>query len=259
MLRTRVIPCLQLINGALVKTIQFKKYNYIGDPVNTVRIFNELEVDELCFLDIRASIENRKPDLEMLRQIADECFMPLSYGGAIQDAKQAAEILAIGFEKIVINSAAYKKPELISEIADHSGSQSVVGSIDVKKNLWGTYQIYSHDGTIKEHQNPVEWAIELEKRGAGELLVTSMDKDGTWSGYDLDIIRRISNAVRIPVIANGGAGQVEHLRQAVHQANASAVALGSMVVYQQKGMGVLVSFPDRYKLENSLKNNTGII
>ena len=259
MLRTRVIPCLQLINTSLVKTVQFKKYNYIGDPVNTVRIFNELEVDELCFLDIRATIENRKPDLEMLRQIANECFMPLSYGGAIQHARQAAEILAIGFEKIVINSAAYKKPELISEIADHSGSQSVVGSIDVKKNLWGTYQIYSHDGTIKEHQNPVEWAIELEKRGAGELLVTSMDKDGTWSGYDLDIIRRISNAVRIPVIANGGAGQVEHLRQAVHQANASAVALGSMVVYQQKGMGVLVSFPDRHKLENSLKNNTGII
>jgi len=138
MLRTRVIPCLQLINSSLVKTVKFGKHHYIGDPVNTVRIFNELEVDELCFLDIRATVENRRPNLEILKQIADECFMPLSFGGGIQHAEQAAEILAIGFEKVVINSAAFKKPELISEIADHSGSQSVVGSIDVKKKYMGS-------------------------------------------------------------------------------------------------------------------------
>jgi cyclase len=211
-------------------------------------MFNELEVDELCFLDIRATVENRQPNMEILSEIADECFMPLSYGGGVKDAEIARKILAIGFEKIVLNTAAIMNPNLVSRIADNSGSQSVIVSIDVRKNMWGKYHVYSHDGTKKTELDPVEWAQQMEKTGAGELLVTSMNQDGTWQGFDLDITGRIVQSVSIPVIANGGAGSLEHIRQVVKHSGASAVALGSMVVYQKKGMGVLVNFPDHTSL-----------
>ena len=254
MLKIRVIPCLQLIDQSLVKTVQFGKYRYIGDPINTVRIFNELEVDELCFLDIRATIQKRYPNLKILSEIANECFMPLSYGGGVKDADTAKKILAIGFEKIILNSGAVGRPALISDIARHSGNQSVILSIDVKKTVFGNYSVYSHDGTIKTRLNPVEWAKTAESAGAGELLVTSIDRDGTWKGFDLDIVKQICDNVSIPVIANGGAGSTEDIAKVVHAANASAVALGSLVVYQQKGMGVLVNFPDKLKLEQMLNN-----
>ncbi len=255
MLRTRIIPCLQLIDQSLVKTVQFKKYGYIGDPINTVRIFNELEVDELCFLDIRATFEKRQPNLKILREIADECFMPLSYGGGVTDAETAQKILSIGFEKIVINTAAYENPLLVTQIAKHSGTQSVIGSIDVKRDLWGKYHMYTHNGIKKTSVDPVEWAKKLETLGAGELLITSMNQDGTWSGFDLEITRKISEAVNIPVIANGGAGSIEDITMVIKQGKADAVALGSMVVYQSKGMGVLVNFPDRNKLNKLIYEN----
>lgn len=249
MLKTRVIPCLQLIGDSLVKTIKFKTPNYIGDPINTVRIFNELEVDELCFLDIRASLENRKPNIEILRQISNECFMPLSYGGGITDFDTAKRIFAIGFEKILINTHALRELALVSTISEHFGAQAMVASIDVKKNIWGKHNVFINDGTEKIEKDAVEWAKELENAGAGEILLTSMDKDGTWSGFDIDITKRVSESVKVPVIANGGAGSVEHIAEVVKDGKASAVALGSMVVYQQKGMGVLVNFPDKSKLE----------
>ncbi|KAA9327403.1 AglZ/HisF2 family acetamidino modification protein [Adhaeribacter soli] len=251
MLKTRVIPCLQLIGDSLVKTVKFNKFGYIGDPINTVRIFNELEVDELCFLDIRATLEKRKPNLELLKQIADECFMPLSYGGGVTSAAMAQQILSIGFEKIVLNTVTFDHPEIIREIADHSGVQSVVGSIDVKKNFWGKYKVYSNDGKRQHDFDPVTWAKKLEQNGVGEILLTSMDHDGTWSGYDTILIKQITEAVNIPVIANGGAGQINDIVKAV-ETGASAVALGSMVVYQAKGLGVLVNFPDRNKLEEAI-------
>ena len=252
MLRTRVIPCLQLIDESLVKTIKFSKYGYIGDPINTVRIFNELEVDELCFLDIRATKEKREPNLKILSEIANECFMPLSYGGGVKDLETAKKILSIGFEKIVINSSAYLNPNLVSEIANYSGNQSVIGSIDFKKNIFGKYQIFTHDGTQKQSKDPIKWAQELEDLGAGELLLTSMDNDGTWRGYDVDLLNRITSVVNIPVIANGGAGNISHINDVVKKANVSAVALGSMVVYQAEGLGVLVNFPDKDKLNNAI-------
>ena len=248
MLKTRIIPCLQLINESLVKAVKFGKYGYIGDYINTVRIFNELEVDELCFLDIRASKEKRKPNLEILHQIADECFMPLSYGGGINTFESAKQILSIGFEKVVINTAAAKKPELITKLSEHFGAQAVIASIDVKKNIFGKYQVYINDGTEKINVDAIEWAVQLEKSGAGEILLTSIDREGTWNGFDLEITKKISTAVGIPVIANGGAGSIEHIEEAVKQGMASAVALGSMVVYQKKGMGVLVNFPDKSKI-----------
>jgi cyclase len=249
MLKTRIIPCLQLIGDSLVKTIQFKNHGYIGDPLNTVRIFNELEVDELCFLDIRASLENREPNYNLLAEIANECFMPLSYGGGVKDAETAKKILSIGFEKIILNTSAFRTPNLITEIANYSGNQSVVVSIDFKKNIFGNYQVYVLDGTKKIQMDPVQYAIIVENLGAGELLLTSIDKDGTWLGYDIDILSKISNAVNIPVIANGGAGSVSHISEVIQNTKVSAVAIGSMVVYQGKGLGVLVNFPDKKDLD----------
>lgn len=252
MLQTRIIPCLQLIGDSLVKTVKFKKPGYIGDPINTVRIFNELEVDELCFLDIRATLENRNPDFDILHQIADECFMPLAYGGGVKDATTAQRILSIGFEKIIINSVILQRPDIIGEISAHSGVQSVVASVDVKKNIWGKYQVFSQDGTKKEDKDLISWVQKLEELGAGEILLTSMDRDGTWEGFDVELVRQVTNSVSIPVIANGGAGSVADIGNVVKNAQASAVALGSMVVYQKKGLGVLVNFPDKEKLSNIL-------
>jgi cyclase len=252
MLRTRVIPCLQLIDESLVKTVKFGNHGYIGDPINTVRIFNELEVDELCFLDIRATKENREPNFKILREIADECFMPLSYGGGVKDADTAKKILSIGFEKIILNTAAYDQPDVVTQIAKYSGNQSVIGSIDVKKNILGKYSIYTHDGTQKRDLSPIKWAKALEDLGAGELLVTSIDNDGTWKGYDVEFLKSIAESVSIPVIANGGAGSIEHIATVVHNTKVSAVALGSMVVYQAQGLGVLVNFPDKDKLSIAL-------
>jgi cyclase len=252
MLQTRVIPCLQLVGKSLVKTIRFKEFQYIGDPINTVRIFNELEVDELCFLNIRATVENLSPDLDVLNEIANECFMPLSYGGGVKDFDIAKKIFSIGFEKIIINSYAIENHEFVKKISEHFGSQSVIGSIDVKKNLWGNYNVYKNDGTEKTKLDVLEWAKKLEELGAGELLITSMDNDGTWEGFDINIIRQITSIVNIPVIANGGAGNVKHIGEAVKSGGASAVALGSMVVFQKKGMGVLVNFPDKNILNQIL-------
>lgn len=253
MLRTRVIPCLQLIDDNLVKTVKFDNHGYIGDPINTVRIFNELEVDELCFLDIRASAQGRAPNIEILQQIANECFMPLSYGGGVKDFETAQKILSIGFEKIVLNTAAYRTPALVTQISEHFGAQAVIGSIDVKKNMWGKYQVYINDGKEKIKKDAIEWAKELEQLGIGELLITAMDKDGTWTGYDHAIISKINEVVNVPVIANGGAGNVAHIGAVVKECGVSAVAVGSMVVYQKKGMGVLVNFPDKKILEQALQ------
>jgi cyclase len=247
MLRTRIIPSLLLQNESLVKTTQFGSYCYVGDPCNTVRIFNELEVDELLFLDITATKEKRAPNLKILRDIADECFMPLGYGGGITSFEQAKNILAIGFEKIVVNSAIYSNPDLITKMSEHFGSQAVMASIDVRRDLFGHLSVYSCSGTKNEKKLPVEWAQELEQLGVGEILLTSVDREGTWSGFDTELVQSVANNVTIPVIAHGGAGNAQHIHNIIQEAKASAVALGSMVVFQKKGMGVLVNFPDELK------------
>lgn len=249
MLRTRIIPVLLLRNESLVKTIRFGKFTYVGDPANTVRIFNELEVDELLFLDITASSENRSPNLKVLADIANECFMPLGYGGGIRSLDQAKAVFDIGFEKVSINTQAVVNLALIAEIASLYGSQAVIASIDVKKGLFSGQTVRTLGGRRNTRRDPVAWAKEVEQMGAGEILLTSVDHEGTWNGFDLELVKRVTDAVSIPVIAHGGAGTVEHIGQVVKQANASAVALGSMVVFQKKGMGVLVNFPDQTKLE----------
>jgi cyclase len=253
MLRTRVIPTLLLRDGALVKTVNFDKFEYIGDPANTVRIFNELEVDELVVLDILASKENRKIDFDTLFEIAEEAFMPLAYGGGVSNFEDAKRIFSIGFEKVVINSIAVENNEFISELAHHFGNQSIIGSIDVKKNFFGKYEVLSHSGTKSTGLEPIEYAKKLAEKGVGELLITSIDQEGTWAGFDIELMNNIVKAVSVPVIANGGAGSVNDIENVVKKAKVSAVAVGSMVVFQKKDYGVLVNFPDREQLEERLK------
>ena len=253
MLKVRIIPCLLLKNESLVKTVKFKKYGYIGDPVNTVRIFNEFEVDELMFLDILASKEDRNINLKILKDISNECFMPLSYGGNIKSLDDAKKIFEIGFEKVVINSNSFNNLKLIENISKYFGAQSVVGSIDVGYNLFGKQIIYSHHGKKKQKFDVVEWAKKLENSGVGELLITSIEREGSWNGYDVELIKSVTKNVQVPVIAHGGCGSIDHIGKIVKSANASACAIGSMVVYQKKDMGVLVNFPNKKKLEEALK------
>jgi imidazole glycerol-phosphate synthase subunit HisF len=248
MLRKRIIPALLLRDESLVKTVRFGKFTYVGDPCNTVRIFNELEVDELLFLDITASRERRSPNLAVLKDIASECFMPLGYGGGIQSIESAKAVFDIGFEKIVINSAAIMDSSVVTQIAKIYGSQALINSIDVKRDIWGRYRVRGEGGRFRTSLDPIVWAKEMESCGAGELLLTSMDREGTWSGLDLELVRGVTDAVNIPVIAHGGAGSMKDIGDVVKRGGASAVALGSMVVFQKKGMGVLVNFPDENQL-----------
>lgn len=252
MLRTRVIPALLLRNESLVKTVQFGSFTYVGDPCNTVRIFNELEVDQLLFLDITATRDGRAPNIGLLKDIANECFMPLGYGGGIRSLEQAKAIFDAGFEKVVINTYATERPEFITELASHYGSQAVIGSIDVAGGLLGRKRVVVRSGRKRTPLEAAEWARRLEALGAGEILITSVDREGSWSGFDLELVSEVSEAVSVPVIAHGGAGSLADIGAVVREAGASAVALGSMVVFQKKGMGVLVNFPDRHQLERVL-------
>jgi imidazole glycerol-phosphate synthase subunit HisF len=244
MLRTRIIPVLLLKNQSLVKTKTFGAFQYIGDPCNTVKIFNELEVDELCFLDITCSLEKREPNFDLLEDIASECFMPLSYGGGVQNFEQAARILRSGYEKIIINHTAISNPTLMQQIADAFGSQALVGSIDVKKNILGSHRVYDHVNRRILSELPQQWAQRMVHYGAGEILLTSVDNEGTWKGYDLDLVNSVSQSVPVPVIAHGGAGQLNDFNLAK-----AAVATGSLVVFQKQGCGVLVNFPEPYQVD----------
>lgn len=243
MLETRLIPVLLLRNESLVKTIQFQKFTYVGDPCNTIRIFNELEVDELIVLDITASKNGKKPEEVLLRNMANECFMPLAYGGGIKSLDDAKLIFSIGYEKVVINTAAIERPLLISELAEHFGSQAIIVSIDFKKDWLNRKSVRSCGGTINNKIDPVVWAKEAERLGAGEIFLTSIDREGTWQGFDEELIKKVVENVSIPVIAHGGAGAMSDVRKVVECAGASAVGVGNLVVFQKKGMGVLVNVP----------------
>jgi len=252
MLKTRVMPCLLLDGSRLVKTVKFKDPNYVGDPVNAVMIYNEKEVDELIFLDINASKVQREPPYEIITKIATECFMPFTYGGGIKSIEQMKRIFSLGVEKVAVNSHAVADPTLIARGAELFGNQSIVVSIDVKKTWAGAYKVFTHGGTKITSLDPVEWAKKAESLGAGEILLTSIDRDGTWEGYDTDLIHLVSSAVSVPIIACGGAGRVDDFGKAV-AAGASAVAAGSMVVYHGPARGVLINFPFRQQLEKVLK------
>ncbi len=249
MLRTRVIPCLLLRNGGLVKTVKFDNPTYVGDPINAVKIFNEKEVDELVFLDISATVEGRGPNFDLVRDIATEAFMPFGYGGGVTTLEQVRQLIASGAEKVVINTGAVERPSLVSEAAENIGSQSVVVAIDVSKSLFGRYEVVTHSATRKTGKDPVEWACEMEKAGAGEIVVNSVDRDGRMNGYDVALVRKITDAVRVPVVACGGAGKLQDLREAVVEGGASAVAAGSLFVFHGKHRAVLITYPKYSELE----------
>lgn len=249
MLMPRVMPCLLLKEGSLVKTVKFRDPAYIGDPINAVRIFNEKEVDELIFLDITATAQRQEPPYKVLAQIATECFMPLTYGGGVQDIETIRKLLALGIEKVAINNHAIEHPEFVQNAAERFGSSTIVVSIDVKKNPAGTYEVVTQNGQKATGLHPVDLAIQMERMGAGEILLTAVDRDGTQEGYDLELIRSVTSVVNVPVIACGGAGKLDDFRAAVKEAHASACAAGSMVVYFGRNRAVLISFPDRAKLE----------
>lgn len=251
MLRVRIIPALLLHDAALVKTRRFRGVDYVGDPCNTLRIFNELEVDELAVLDILATRKKRGPDFALLADIASECFMPLSYGGGLATFDQASRVFDTGFEKVIVNTAAHDDPFLLEQVARNYGSQALVVSIDVGKTRFGAERVWTHGGRRKRRVDAVAFAQEAERRGAGEILLTAIDREGDWSGPDLDLIARVTEAVSIPVIAQGGMRHVGDMVSAVRDGGASSVAVGAMVVYQKKDKGVLVNFPDRAVLEEA--------
>ncbi len=248
MLRTRVIPCLLLRGHGLVKTKRFKDSVYVGDPVNAVRIFSEKEVDELVLLDIDASREGREPNYELIAEIAGECFMPVAYGGGVHTLEQVRKLIRSGVEKVVVNSAAYASTEVIRAAADVFGSQAVVGAVDVKKPLFGGWKPMAKSGTVDAGVALDAHVQALVKAGAGELFINSIDRDGTMGGFDLELIRCVSGSVDVPVIACGGAGSVEHLREAVQQGGASAVAAGSLFVFHGKHRAVLINYPSAAEL-----------
>lgn len=251
MIRPRVIPCLLLKNGGLVKTVKFKDPKYLGDPINIVRIFNDKEVDELIFLDITATLEKRPPPFELLGKITSECFMPLGYGGGIRALDEVKRLLGIGIEKIVLNTSAIENPALVRAAADYAGSQAVVISLDVKRSVFGKYEVYTHSGQKATGFDPVRFAVEMEKQGAGELFVNSIDRDGTMLGYDLELVRRVADSVQVPVVACGGAGNIQHLADAIH-GGASAAAAGSLFVFHGPLRGVLISYPSQQELHRIL-------
>jgi cyclase len=237
----RVIPTLLIDRGDLYKTTKFRNPQYVGDPINAIRIFNTKEVDELVVLDITATADGREPDLEMIRNIASECFMPLAYGGGIRTLQQIERILNLGVEKVVLNNAALAVPTLVSEAATAFGAQAIVVSIDVKLRFFGGYEVVSQRGTRYTGLDPLAHARAMQDRGAGEILLTAVDRDGTMQGYDLKLIAKVSNGLEIPVIAAGGAGKLEDFASAIMD-GASAVAAGAMFVFQGPHRAVLISY-----------------
>jgi imidazole glycerol-phosphate synthase subunit HisF len=242
-MRPRIIPILLLKGAGLYKTRKFRNETYIGDPLNAVKILNDKEVDELAFLDIAAARTGKEPEFALLKDIAAECFMPLSYGGGVNSAEMVRELIGIGIEKIVVNSAAYTNPVLVPTLAGHFGTSTLIGSIDVRKNWLGKEHVYIHGGTEKIPKAPVEWAKDLEGMGVGEILINSIDRDGEMVGYDFDLIKRVANSVSVPVVAAGGANSLSDFKQAVRISGASAVAAGAMFVFQGKHRAVLITYP----------------
>jgi cyclase len=245
MFRPRVIPVLLLRGSALVKTRGFSAPTYIGDPINAVRIFNDLKADELVFLDILASREGRTVSLEFVRNVGEEADMPFAVGGGIGTVGDMRAILGAGAEKVVLNTHAALDPRLIRDAAGAFGSSTIVVCMDVKKDLLGRSRVWTHGGTRATKHTPEDYAMLVERSGAGEIIVQSIPRDGAMDGYDLDLTRRISESVTIPVVALGGAGSLEHLRQAYRDAHASGLAAGSLFVFQGPRRGVLINYPER--------------
>lgn len=246
----RIIPCLLLRNNGLVKTVKFKESTYIGDPINTVKIFNEKEVDEIFFLDIDATRLKKEPPYDLIQNIASECFMPFAYGGGIHSLLQIERIIKSGAEKIIINTQAFLGKNFLKEAVQQFGSSTIAVSIDVKKEFLKGNIVYVKGGTQSTGLNPVDYAREIENAGAGEILINSIDRDGVMEGYDIELIKSISGSIKIPIIACGGAGRLNDFSQAVKQGGASAAAAGSFFIFHGKRRAVLITYPSYSEITN---------
>lgn len=246
-LRKRIIPVLMMDEGLLYKSVQFKNYKYIGDPVNAVRIFNEKAVDELILLDVGASRRGRGPNLELLRAFANECFMPLCYGGGVRTWEQVTSLFSLGIEKLSFNRALIEEPKLVTQTSLAYGAQAVVASIDLVRTWTGRYRVHDHVSGRETKLDPVEFANQCIELGAGEILITSVNRDGMRDGYDLDFMANFCQKVTVPTIICGGAGDLSHLREAA-QTEAQGVAAGSLFVLHGKHKAVLITYPSRREL-----------
>ena len=255
MLRPRIIPSLLLHNGGLIKTKRFREPKYVGDPLNAVRIFNEKEVDELIVLDINATIQGNEPDYKLISNLAGECRMPLCYGGGVKTSEQLERIIGLGVEKVAISSAAITKPGIITEAASRVGSQSVVMVMDVKKTgmIQKRYEIFTHNGKRSTGLSPTDVATQAEAAGAGELLINSIDKDGTMAGYDMALTDQVHVKINIPLTVLGGAGSLAEIQQLVRKYSLIGAAAGSLFVFKGKYRAVLINYPNQAEREAILK------
>jgi cyclase len=244
----RIIPVLLLKGKGLVKTIKFKDPTYVGDPINAVKIYNDLKADELVFLDITASKEGRCIDVNLVKDIGDEAFMPFGVGGGISGLNQMEELLKAGAEKVIINTNAVLSPHLVRLAAEHFGSQSIVVCLDVKKTIFGKYELYIKGGTVNTHLDPVDFALKMQDMGAGEIILNSIDNDGTMKGYDIALLKNVSDRLEIPVVACGGAWKLEHLADAYFEGKAHALAAGSMFVFHGPRRAVLINYPSKSEI-----------
>lgn len=250
MLRARIIPCLLVKNGGLVKTRRFADPKYVGDPINAVRIFNEKEVDELTVLDIDATVLNRDPDYTLIKNLAAECRMPLCYGGGVKRVDQVEKIISLGVEKVAVSSAAVADPELVTQAAEVVGGQSVVVVMDVKKSKRGArHELWTHNAQKPTGVCPVEFARKVEQLGAGEVVVNAVDRDGVMTGYDLDLIRSIRETIRLPMTVLGGAGSLEDVGELIREFGIIGAAAGSLFVFKGVYRAVLISYPSRAEVD----------
>ncbi|MAB94782.1 MAG: imidazole glycerol phosphate synthase subunit HisF [Flavobacteriales bacterium] len=246
MLRSRIIPCLLIHNKGLVKTVKFKEPKYIGDPINAVKIFNEKEVDELMVLDIDATRENRGPNLNMIKNLADECRMPFCYGGGITTVEQARKIISLGAEKVALSCAALTNLDLCTQIGSVIGNQSVVVVLDIKKKkIFEGYDIYTHNGTKKSNWKLNDFISKLEEIGVGEIVINSIDNDGVMQGYDLPLIESTREKCSMPITVIGGAGSIQHIKDLISKFKIIGAAAGSLFVFKGKYKAVLINYPNR--------------
>lgn len=254
MLRYRIIPTLLLHNKGLYKTVKYSitKGKYVGDPINAIKIFNDKGVDELIFLDIDASKEKRGPDFKMIQNIATECFMPVAYGGGITKIEEIKQIFQIGIEKVILNSILLEDLTLLKSASESFGAQSIVAAVDIKKNLFGKYKVYNSAKQKNTNLDINKYFKDLEKYGAGEIYISNVDRDGTFEGYDIKLIRDITKDIRVPVIINGGAKNISDFSRAIKECGVSAVSAGSMFVFNGPHKAVLITYPKYETLEHEL-------
>lgn len=258
MLRPRIIPCLLVHEEGLVKTVSFKNPKYVGDPINAVKIFNEKESDELIVLDIDATVNGVEPDYKLIADLAAECRMPLCYGGGIRTVAQAKRIISLGVEKIAISAAAIENPELIRQIADEIGSQSVVVVLDVKKRMLSKeYDVFLHNGRKNTKLNAVEVAQKAEALGAGEIVINSIENDGQMKGYDLVLAEKIRAAVKLPITILGGAGSLDHVAQLIRACGVVGASAGSLFVFKGAYKAVLINYPNVQQRDELVRNTLG--